>query len=105
MHNRYFGYLNKERKRLPEKYILHQNFPQSFVEASKISFDLQERSNVKLVIYDFFGKEVTKLIDNELLPGSYETKWTALNCKPGVYYYKLMAGDFVDSKKILLMEN
>ncbi|MFI5211432.1 MAG: T9SS type A sorting domain-containing protein [Ignavibacteria bacterium] len=90
---------------MPENYKLYQNFPQTFYKVTRIAFDLPKVSNVRIVIYDVFGRDLNVLIDNELNPGSYEVKWNASNLSAGIYYYKLYADDFVDSKKIFLLKN
>ncbi|KXK48507.1 MAG: Cytochrome c554 [Chlorobi bacterium OLB5] len=88
-----------------ENYKLYQNFPPSFYKMTRIAFDIPKESNVKIVIYDVFGQDKEVLLNENLQPGSYELKWNASNLKAGVYYYKLYAENFVDSKKILLIKN
>ena len=89
----------------PENYRLYQNFPQSFYKFTRISFDIPQKSNVKIVIYDAFGQDKNILLEKELQTGSYELKWNASSLKAGVYYYKIYADEFVDSKKIMLLNN
>ncbi|MBE2226071.1 MAG: T9SS type A sorting domain-containing protein [Ignavibacteria bacterium] len=89
----------------PENYRLYQNFPQSFYKFTKIAFDIPTQSNVRIVIYDVFGQDKAELCNTELKAGSYEIKWQAAGFKAGVYYYKLFAGEFVDVKKILIINN
>lgn len=86
-----------------EEFRLYQNFPQTFYKVTRLAFDLPKRAEVKLMIFDVFGREMAVLIDETLDMGSYEIKWNALNFSPGVYYYKLYAGEFVDSKKMVLL--
>lgn len=86
-----------------DQFCLYQNFPQTFYKVTKIAFDLPEKISAKLMIYDVFGRELGTLIDCELEAGSYEVKWNALNFSPGIYYYKMYAGSFVDSKKMILL--
>ncbi|HEY3250942.1 MAG TPA: T9SS type A sorting domain-containing protein, partial [Ignavibacteria bacterium] len=90
---------------LPEDFRLYQNFPQAFYKVTRLGFDIPENTRVKLVIYDIFGRDVIQLVDSELNPGSYEVKWHAHKLPAGIYYYKLRAGDFVDSKKMVLLNN
>jgi hypothetical protein len=89
----------------PENYKLYQNFPQSFYKTTRIAFDIPAESNVRIVVYDVFGQDKGELCNSQLKAGSYEIKWNAGNLNAGVYYYKLFAGEFVDSKKILLIKN
>jgi hypothetical protein len=90
---------------IPSEFVLYQNFPQTFYRITKIAFDLPVDSHVKLMVYDIFGREVAVLFDDFLKAGSFEVKWNALNVKPGIYYYKIKSGDFVDSKKMFLLNN
>ncbi len=87
------------------EYKLYQNFPQSFYKVTRIGFDLPESTYVKLAIYDVFGREVLILINKEFHAGSYEVKWNAYEMKPGVYFYKIRAGEYVESKKMFLINN
>ncbi len=89
----------------PENYKLYQNFPQSFYKVTRIAFDIPSETDVRLVVYDVFGQDKEILINSTLKEGSYELKWNASNLNAGIYYYKLYAGDFVDSKKIFLLKN
>jgi hypothetical protein len=88
-----------------DEYRLYQNFPQTFYKVTRIAFDIPETTSVKLMIYDVFGREVATLLNDEISTGSYEIKWNALNFTPGIYYYKLYAGSFIDSKKMVLLNN
>ena len=89
----------------PIEFRLYQNFPQFFYKFTKIGFDLPVDAKVKLLIYDIFGREITSLVEQKLNAGSYEVKWNAIKFPPGIYYYKLIAGDFVDSKKMFLLKH
>ena len=60
--------------------------------------------SVKLIIYDLLGKEVSTLINEQLQPGSYSVDWDASNFPSGVYFYKLEAGDYSESKKMVLIK-
>lgn len=88
-----------------DEFRLYQNFPQTFYKVTRLAFDIPKKADVKLIIFDVFGREMATLINEELDSGSYEIKWNALNFTPGVYYYKLYAGEFVDSKKMVLLNS
>ncbi len=93
----------------PNKFSLSQNYPNPFNPQTKIKFDIPsnvkgQTSNVKLIIYDLLGREVTTLVNEELKPGTYEADWDASNFSSGVYFYKLVAGDFIETKKMVLMK-
>ena len=89
---------------VPQTYSLNQNYPNPFNPVTTISFDVPKTSNVELVIYDALGREVDRLVDMELAPGSYNKNWNASNFASGVYYYKIISNDFVDTKKMILIK-
>lgn len=94
---------------IPETFVLEQNYPNPFNPQTKIKFGIPDnikgsRSNVKLVVYDMLGRVVSTLVDKELKPGNYEINWDASVYSSGVYFYKLVAGDFVETNKMVLMK-
>ncbi len=94
---------------LPEKFALHQNYPNPFNPQTVIRFDLPRQAEVELEIFNILGQRVKMLKDEEMEPGRYEVVWNSLNdgsklVASGVYFYRLTAGDFVDSKKMLLLK-
>ena len=89
---------------IPEEYNLFQNYPNPFNPSTHIKFDIPSSSYVKIIIYDNIGKEVTKLVDRKLSAGSYEVNWDGSSYPSGVYFYKLISDEFVDTKKMLLLK-
>jgi hypothetical protein len=89
---------------VPTEYALYQNYPNPFNPTTTIEFDIPEKTNVKLVIYDILGREVETLIDKELEPGKYKLNFTATNLPSGVYFYLIRAGNFVKVKKMTLIK-
>ncbi|HMQ99015.1 MAG TPA: YCF48-related protein [Ignavibacteria bacterium] len=92
-----------------QKFSLFQNYPNPFNPQTKIKFAVPssvkgQTSNVKLIIYDLLGREVTTLVNKELKPGTYEADWDGSNYSSGVYFYKIISGDFVETKKMVLMK-
>jgi hypothetical protein len=88
----------------PEDYELYQNYPNPFNPTTTIRFTIPHRSNVTLKVYDMLGKEIATLVDEEKNPGSYEVKFDASNLPSGVYFYKIKAGEFTQTKKMILMK-
>lgn len=88
----------------PKEFSLTQNYPNPFNPQTKIKFSVPKASFTKLIIYDLLGREVATLVNEELKPGTYETDWDASNYSSGVYFYKLVAGDFTETKKMVLMK-
>ena len=86
------------------KYLLYQNYPNPFNSATNITFDLHEPSQTKLIVFNTLGEKITTLIDKKLRVGSYEFGWDASGYPSGVYFYKLMADDFIDVKKMLFIK-
>lgn len=89
---------------IPNRYRLFQNYPNPFNPVTKIKFSVPKLSNVKLLLYDVLGKEIKTLVNNELKPGIYEIDFNGGNLASGVYFYKLISGDFEETKKMLLIK-
>jgi hypothetical protein len=91
---------------IPSSLKLYDNYPNPFNSITKIKFDVSEdiNSNIKLTIYDSNGKEVEKLVDKHLSPGTYEVEWNGLNFASGTYYYKLESADFTETKMFVLIK-
>ena len=89
---------------IPKEYKLYNNYPNPFNSVTKIKIDIPEISFTKLVIYDILGREVAILVNEKLSPGTYEVEWDASNYPSGVYFYKLTAGDFTQTKKLVLLK-
>ena len=96
--------VNKISQKIPVSYNLYQNYPNPFNPVTTIKFDLPKSSTVQLKIYDLLGKEVIKLVDDKLNPGTYNIVWNAINYSSGVYFYKLIAGDYTVTKKLVLIK-
>jgi hypothetical protein len=89
---------------VPKKYNLSQNYPNPFNPTTNIKFDLPKSSLVKLTIYDALGREIETLVNEKLKEGSYQVNWNASQYPSGVYFYRLLAGDFSDTKKMVLIK-
>lgn len=89
---------------LPEHYALEQNYPNPFNPHTAIRYTLPAPSQVKLVIYNLLGKEVTRLVDAHQPAGYYTVDFDASNLPSGVYFYRLEAGHFQQTRKFLLLK-
>jgi photosystem II stability/assembly factor-like uncharacterized protein len=87
---------------VPQNYSLGQNYPNPFNPSTKFTFQIAKSSSVKLIIYDVTGKTVDVLINRQIEPGNYEVQWDAAVYPSGVYFYRLEAQDFVESRKMVL---
>ena len=89
---------------MPTDYSLTQNFPNPFNPTTKIRYSVPQSSNVIIKVFDILGNEIETLVNEEKQTGTYEIIWYAENLPSGVYFYQLKAGDFVETKKMLLLK-
>jgi endonuclease/exonuclease/phosphatase family metal-dependent hydrolase len=86
----------------PNEFSLGQNFPNPFNPSTTIKFDIKNSETVKLVIYDVLGNTIETLVNEKLIAGSYEVKWNASRYSSGLYFYKLIADNYISTKKMIL---
>ncbi len=89
---------------VPSNFSLSQNYPNPFNPSTKISYSIAGLSKVSLKVYDILGREVVTLVNEEKPAGKYEVNFNASHLASGVYFYQLKAGDFVQSKKMILVK-
>jgi hypothetical protein len=96
---------------MPESFALEQNYPNPFNPLTIIKYTVAGArdqgpgvSEVKLTVYDLLGKEVAVLVNERRVPGSYEVSFDGRGLASGVYYYRLTAGSFVQSRTMLLLK-
>jgi len=93
---------------IPSAFALYQNYPNPFNPTTKIMFDIPpsplERAGVRLIIYDILGREVTILVNEQLKPGTYEVEFDGSGFASGVYFYKLISNDYIESKRMILIK-
>lgn len=89
---------------IPHTFKLEQNYPNPFNPITTIKFEIPETGYVSLKIYDLLGKEISTLINELKMPGIYEVKFDGTNLASGIYFYQLKSGDFVQTKKLILMK-
>jgi hypothetical protein len=88
---------------IPDEFIVHQNFPNPFNPTTTIQFDIPVEGFVTLRVVDVLGNEIAVLVKEEKPMGKYEVEFDASNLSSGVYFYRLQAGDFIDTKKMVLI--
>jgi hypothetical protein len=86
------------------KFNLEQNFPNPFNPSTTIGFSIPERTSVSLDLYNALGQRVAGIINDEVSAGTHEVTFDASHLPNGVYIYRLRAGDYVESKKLLLLK-
>jgi hypothetical protein len=106
---------------VPKEFKLYQNYPNPFNPSTRIKFEVPAHLSfpacpdlsgnapignllVSLKVYDIIGKEVATLVEKSLQPGTYEVSFNAVNLPSGVYFYKLEAGNFIETRKMLFIK-
>lgn len=91
-------------RRVPQQYTLKQNFPNPFNPSTHITFELPQSEKVKLEVFDVKGQKVITLAEGQLDEGAYEVVFDGNGLSSGVYFYRLEAGNFVQTKRMLLIK-
>ncbi len=94
----------KKKEELPVDYKLYQNYPNPFNPTTTIQYEIPESGFITLKIYDELGREVKTLINQYKNKGSHEINFNASQLSSGVYLYRLTAGDYLSTKKMLLLK-
>ena len=89
---------------IPNHYFLNQNYPNPFNPVTNIKFGIPESGNVRLVVYDILGREVTTLMNEHKNPGTYEVKFDASHLASGIYFYSLQTDRVTETKRMLLVK-
>ncbi len=89
---------------VPGTYALLQNYPNPFNPSTNIAFTIPKEENVTLKVYDMLGNEVASLVNGKHIAGTYSIYFDGANLSSGVYFYKLTAGDYTDTKKMTLLK-
>ena len=93
-----------EKLEIPAKYYLSQNYPNPFNPNTKIIYNLASSGKVSLKVFDILGREVATLVNEEKPAGKYEANFNANTLASGVYIYQIKVGDFISSKKMILLK-
>lgn len=91
---------------LPSEFELTQNYPNPFNPSTKINYQIPTATNVKIIVFDFLGREIATLVDEYKQPGVYSAEFRIQDAElsSGIYFYTLQAGDLKISKKMLLLK-
>ncbi|MBM2841882.1 MAG: hypothetical protein HW412_2410, partial [Bacteroidetes bacterium] len=90
-------------KSLPGEFKLYQNYPNPFNPTTIVRYQIPINSRVSLKVFDILGREVATLVSEAKQPGTHSVQWDASGVASGVYFYRLQAGDFVQTRKLLLL--
>ena len=96
-------YIEKHSDQFPTQFSLLQNYPNPFNPTTTIEFSIPKSEFVTLSIYNILGQEVATLVSEKLKAGIYQYSWDAGTSSSGVYFYKIIAGMFTESKKMILL--
>jgi hypothetical protein len=88
----------------PEEFVLHQNVPNPFNETTEIGYELPADEPVTLKVYNVRGQQVATLVDAFRPVGQYVIRWSAADLASGVYFCRLQAGEFVETRKMVLLK-
>jgi hypothetical protein len=94
----------EEEETLPTEYALEQNYPNPFNPTTTFRYSIPTQSKVVIKVYDILGNEIATLIDDEKSVGTYDLTWNAASMPSGVYFYQLKAGDFIQTRKMILLK-
>ena len=94
----------EDKLNFPISYKVFQNFPNPFNSSTKIQYSIQRSSKVAIKIFDILGNEIETMVKEEKPAGTYEIIWYAEGLPSGIYFYQLRAGDFVETKKMILLK-
>jgi hypothetical protein len=98
------GILQNPEQSRPERFALVDAYPNPFNPSTTISFTLPSRSFVALKIFDLLGREVATIFSEEMSAGSYSKQWNAAKISSGIYFYRLQAESFTETKKLVLLK-
>lgn len=89
---------------VPSEYKLHQNYPNPFNPATTIKYQIPTDGLVQIKVYDLIGREVMTLVNERKAAGTYETVFNATSFASGIYFYKIQSGNFVETKRMMLVK-
>jgi len=96
--------VTNKRNAVPDAFQLFQNYPNPLNPTTTITFFIPTRSTASLKVFDILGREVSTIVSGELQAGSYTRQWSAANMSSGVYFYRLEAGSFVKTMKLVVVK-
>ena len=89
---------------IPTQYRLEQNYPNPFNPITKVRFGIPKESKVNLTVYNVLGEQVIQLVDEHLKAGYHEVELNISNYSSGIYFYRIQAGGYLETKKMILLK-
>ena len=96
--------INSKYHKTLSTYRLYQNYPNPFNPDTKIKYTIPHSNNVSLKVYDILGKEIMTLVDEYKISGNYEVILNASSLSSGIYFYKIITGNYIDTKKLMIIK-
>jgi hypothetical protein len=96
--------IEDDQEALPVEFELLQNYPNPFNPLTTIRFNLPEQAHVNIAIYDILGRRVETLVDGDRTAGYHQVTWNASGFASGIYFYRISAGDFNQSHKMIMLK-
>ena len=96
--------VDDESNSLPSEFVLSQNFPNPFNPSTNIQYAVGSKQFVSLKVYDILGKEIATLVNEEKTSGNYKVTFDASSQPSGIYFYQLKAGNFIETRKMVLLK-
>tara|TARA_R100000963_G_C4641541_1_gene105173 strand:- start:1899 stop:2243 length:345 start_codon:yes stop_codon:yes gene_type:complete len=93
-----------DNSQLPKSFSLGQNYPNPFNPTTNINFDLPQAADVQLTVFNMLGQRVMTLVDNRMEAGAHKVTFDARNLASGMYMYRIEAGSFINTKKMMLIK-
>ena len=97
-------FVDSDNENLPQEFKLEQNYPNPFNPSTTIRFSLNKPSFVSLAVFDVLGNRVKQLIESNVSNGQHQIQFDASQLSSGMYFYRLQSGDFIETKKMLLIK-
>ena len=86
------------------RYELNQNYPNPFNPQTTIQYTLPEPGDVSVKVFNVLGNEISTLVNENQSAGKHKTEWNAQSMPSGIYFYKIQAKNFIETKKMVLMK-
>ena len=94
----------EERADGPKEFALEQNYPNPFNPSTVIRYDVKSTGPVTLTVYDLLGRDVTTLVHGTMSVGEHSVTWNAKKVPTGVYFCRMQAGSFVQTRKMMVLK-
>jgi hypothetical protein len=88
---------------IPNNYSLSQNYPNPFNPLTQITYSMPKTTDVTIKIYDLLGREIATLVNEKKQAGDYKVTWNAEGLASGVYFYRMVAGEYIQTKQMILI--